>query len=134
MKTLIESIEENINSNEDKASIVNEKLEAIKNNEALLKTDASRYENIDYEIYAAFEEFIDYIKCTEEGSREALQVFMMCYMSNPKLKELKTWDMTRFLDYLAETDEFFEKEDRPYIIECARYCGADDALLSKYFD
>lgn len=123
MKTLIENIEENLNVAEDKASIVNEKLEAIKNNE-----------NIDYEIYASFSDFIDYIRCTEKGSKEALQVFMMCYMSNPKLKELKNWDMTRFLDYLAETDEFFEKEDRPYIIECARYCGADDALLSKYFD
>lgn len=123
MKTLIESIEENLNVTEDKASIVNEKLEAIKNNE-----------NIDYEIYASFSDFIDYIRCTEKGSKEALQVFMMCYMSNPKLKELKNWDMIRFLDYLAETDEFFEKEDRPYIIECARYCGADDALLSKYFD
>lgn len=49
--------------------------------------------------------------------KERLQILIMCYVANPKLEELNNWTINDLLNYIKETDEYYEK-DKEIIERC----------------
>ena len=50
-------------------------------------------------------------------NKERLQILIMCYVVNPKLEELNNWTINDLLNYIKETDEYYEK-DKEIIERC----------------
>ncbi len=88
--------------------IVTENLENI-------KRDVDENEH-DYEIYADMSEFPE-IVWLGETYKERLQILVMLYYHEPKLKELKETDIEQLFNYIKETDEYWEK-DRKIFEKC----------------
>ena len=83
---------------------INKNLKSLDNNE-----------DIDYEVYADFSDFPRIIRSIDKNSR--LKAFMMLYMSNPKISELNSWNLDKLIDYIEETDTYYDK-DKKYIDMC----------------
>lgn len=83
---------------------INKNLESLDNNE-----------DIDYEVHADFSDFPRIIRSIDKNSR--LKAFMMLYMSNPKISELNSWNLDKLIDYIKETDTYYDK-DKKYIDMC----------------
>lgn len=75
-------------------------------------------ENYSYEIESDFSDFIHYISIGTTP-KEKLQIFIMCYVVKPKIKELEEWTLYDLLDYIKETDTEFYEEDKEMIYECS---------------
>ena len=103
---------------EDKKEVL-DKLSNIKN----------RVENADYEIYADFSEFSKYVEIGITP-KEKLQIFIMLYVATPTLNELENWTLRHLLDYIKETDEYWE-EDLIYINDCKNLIKIQENCL-KY--
>ena len=84
----------------------------------LLEDIADGKEDTTYEIETGFEDFHKYVDLGNT-KKECLQIFMMCYMSNPTLEELEEWTLQDILNYIEETDEYY-KEDLEHIIKCVK--------------
>lgn len=69
--------------------------------------------NFRYDIEVGIEEFIDYVK-QGKTPKEKLQIFIMCYVNNPSYGELANWELTDLMDYIKETDEFYENYKHIY--------------------
>lgn len=80
--------------------------------------------NFNYEIQIGYDEYMDYVKIGRTP-KEQLKILMMCYMANPKLEELKTWDLKQIIDYIVETDECFE-EYKVYLDEICKFIDNKD--------
>lgn len=83
---------------------INKNLKSLDNNE-----------DIDYEVHADFSDFPRIIRSIDKNSR--LKAFMMLYMSNPKISELNSWNLDNLIDYIKETDSYYDK-DKKYIDMC----------------
>lgn len=83
---------------------INKNLKSLDNNE-----------DIDYEVYADFSDFPRIIRSIDKNSR--LKAFMMLYMSNPKISELNSWNLDNLIDYIKETDTYYDR-DKKYIDMC----------------
>ena len=105
-KILIEPINMNESSQES-----NTKVEKIKKNLEKI----SKGEDDDFEVEAGFNEFPGILKKLDKKDR--LKGFMMLYMSNPKIDELNTWTLDDLINYIKETDTYYE-DDKKYIDEC----------------
>lgn len=105
-KILIEPINMNESSQES-----NTKAEKIKKNLEKI----SKGEDDDFEVEAGFNEFPGILKKLDKKDR--LKGFMMLYMSNPKIDELNTWTLDDLINYIKETDTYYE-DDKKYIDEC----------------
>lgn len=76
----------------------------------------NRVEDADYEIYADFKDFSDYVELGTTP-KEKLQIFIMLYVASPTLNELENWTLRHLIDYIKETDEYYN-EDLIYINDC----------------
>ena len=103
---LTESIISNLYEAEDKYAV-----NKIKNNLISLENN----EDINYEVEASFTDFPDILK--EINPKDRLKGFMMLYMANPKIDELNNMTLNELIDYIRETDEYYE-EDKEYIDKC----------------
>ena len=83
---------------------INKNLKSLDNNE-----------DIDYEVHADFSDFPRIIRSIDKNSR--LKAFMMLYMSNPKISELNSWNLDNLIDYIKETDTYYDR-DKKYIDMC----------------
>ena len=77
----------------------------------------------------------DYAKEISKGKTnvERKNIFFRLYVSNIKLNEIKSSTLRGLLEYIFETDEFWN-EDKEAFIECAKLCGATDKLLEEIKD
>jgi hypothetical protein len=64
---------------------------------------------------------------------ERKNIFFRLYVSNAKLNEIKSGTLRGLLEYIFDTDDFWN-EDKEAIIECAKLCGATDKLLEEIKD
>ena len=87
-------------------------LEMAKNNLQYLKNE----KDIDYSIIKKNKNFPTIIKIGKTR-KERLQLLVMCYYHNPRLKELQNANLDNVLEYIKNTDEYFEK-DEGIISEC----------------
>ena len=71
-----------------------------------------------YEIELSFKDYPSAIRLGRNG-RERLQIFMMCYLSEPTREELMNWDLDTLLNWIGTTDDYFDA-DKPIIDECVR--------------
>ncbi len=70
------------------------------------------------EIHAGFE---DFPKIVKEGKtyEERKELFWRCYAVNPKKEEVKNLTLEEMVDYIEETDQFYE-DDKKYVEECIK--------------
>lgn len=65
-----------------------------------------------------------------EGNEKRKELLYRMYCSNPNREEMKRITLEELIDYIRETNEYWE--DEKYIFkECARLCGASEELLNK---
>ena len=81
-------------------------LEMAKNNLQYLKNE----KDIDYSIITDFKNFPTIIYIGKTRS-ERLQLLVMCYYHNPRLKELQNATLDNVLEYIKNTDEYFERDE-----------------------
>lgn len=98
----------NILDNGNMVQIVEDNLTALK----------EKNENYNYEIESDFSDFIHYISIGRTA-KEKLQIFIMCYVVKPKIKELEEWTLYDLINYIKETDTEFYEEDKTMIYECS---------------
>lgn len=98
----------NILDNGNMVQIVEDNLTALK----------EKNENYNYEIESDFSDFIHYINIGRTA-KEKLQIFIMCYVVKPKIRELEEWTLYDLINYIKETDTEFYEEDKTMIYECS---------------
>ena len=64
---------------------------------------------------------------------ERKNIFFRLYVNNAKLNEIKSGTLRGLLEYIFDTDEFWN-EDKEAFIECAKLCGATDKLIEEIKD
>ena len=69
-----------------------------------------------YEIITDFEQFPELVKFGR-NKKEKLQVLIMCYCSNPTIEELENLTLQEVVNYIKDTDEYYNK-DKKYINKC----------------
>ena len=77
----------------------------------------------------------DYAEEISKGKTdvERRNIFFRLYVNNVKLNEIKSGTLRGLLEYIFDTDDFWN-EDKEAIIECAKLCGATDELLEEIED
>lgn len=81
----------------------------------LLKNIKKRVET-DFNLMVGVQDWELYVKFGTT-KKERLQILIMCYVANPKLEELNNWTINDLLNYIKETDEYYEK-DKEMIERC----------------
>lgn len=102
--SFVEDLTENLDDVNYAIEKINKNLKSLDNNE-----------DINYEVYADFSDFPRIIRSIDKNSR--LKAFMMLYMSNPKISELNSWNLDNLIDYIKETDSYYDR-DKKYIDMC----------------
>lgn len=65
-----------------------------------------------------------------EGNEKRKELLYRMYCSNPNREEMRRITLEELINYIRETDEYWE--DEKYIFkECARLCGASEELLNE---
>ena len=70
------------------------------------------------EIYVSVSEFPKEI-AKGKTYTERKEILWRCYASNPKKEDIDNLSLQDMIDYIKDTDEFYE-DDKKYIDECVR--------------
>ena len=97
-----------------------ELLESINNNEER-----------DYNILVSIKDYPKYVSLGR-NQKESLQILIMCYVDNPTLKELHTWNEFDLINYIRETDdEEYINADMEIIDKCREIIKEKSPYLNK---
>lgn len=92
------------------------------NGEVLIKEPGVKInESEDLSIYTDFSNFPNEV-AKGETPEERKNILYRCYVSNPKEDEMNKWTIKDLVEYIKETDEYYNK-DYKYIFKCCLLCG-----------
>ena len=78
-------------------------------------------------LYASINDYAEEIS-KGKNDVERKNIFFRLYVSNVKLNEIKSSTLRDLVEYIYETDEYWNS-DKDIFIECAKLCGATDKLI-----